>query len=99
MQCKIPVLCLSALARPAEGKERRPRMSDLRESSALEHDADVIMFLHREKDSESVSCIVEKNRDGETGELELVFRPEFVSFGEQTAEWELPPEGRDWHDA
>jgi replicative DNA helicase len=82
--CKVPVLCLTSLRRP-QTPGARPTMADLKESGELEHDADVIVLMHRDdKPDEPPNTIVElhvaKNRDGETGRRDLVFSPQFVSF-------------------
>lgn len=80
----IPVLCLSQLNRATEGRDgHRPRMSDLRESGAIEQDADVVMLLHREdyyhkgeadySDTNIAEVIVAKQRNGPTGTVELIF--------------------------
>jgi replicative DNA helicase len=80
MRCEVPVLCLSSLSRPEKGTDRKPVMADLRESGELEHDADVILFLHRGFQEEETTLIVAKNRDGRVGETHLRFRPEYVAF-------------------
>ncbi len=85
---KIPVIAVSQLSRRPEEKERagRPRLSDLRESGALEQDADVVAFIYREadksedKDSRTVKINLAKQRNGPTGEFELVFRQEYTRF-------------------
>ncbi len=83
LQAKIPVLCLSSLSRPPqEAKERRPTLASLRESGELEHDADVVLLLHREPMQAETECIVAKNRDGRQGTARLHFRSETVSFDE-----------------
>ena len=83
LKTSIPILCLSSLRRPsAEAKESRPGLSDLRESGELEHDADVVIFLHRAQGEEETEINVAKNRDGRTGKTLLRFRPEFVAFDE-----------------
>ena len=89
-ELNVPVLCLSQLSRANEsraGSQRRPMLSDLRESGAIEQDADIVMFLYREAyydgDSENqnvAECIVAKNRHGETGTVYLEWRPEFTTF-------------------
>ena len=88
-ELQVPVLCLSQLSRANEKREdKRPMLSDLRESGAIEQDADIVMFLFREDyyspDSEKrniAECIVAKNRHGETGKVELRWMPEYTTFG------------------
>lgn len=80
---KLPVLCLSSLARP--GKEhvgRRPTLDDLRESGELEHDADIVLFLHRRLLEAETECIVAKNRDGAVGIVSMAFAAETLTFTE-----------------
>ena len=87
-ELQVPVLCPSQLSRANEKREdKRPMLSDLRESGAIEQDADIVMFLYREdyykEDSEKrnvAECIVAKNRHGETGKVELRWMPEYTSF-------------------
>ena len=88
-ELQVPVLCLSQLSRANEKREdKRPMLSDLRESGAIEQDADIVMFLYRDdyykEDSEKrniAECIVAKNRHGETGKVELRWMPEYSTFG------------------
>ncbi len=92
-ELQVPVLCLSQLSRANEKREdKRPMLSDLRESGAIEQDADIVMFLYRDdyyhEDSEKhniAECIIAKNRHGETGKVELRWLPEYTSF--QTLEY------------
>ena len=87
-ELNVPVLCLSQLSRANEKREdKRPMLSDLRESGAIEQDADVVMFLYRDdyynENSEFkniAECIVAKNRHGETGKVPLRFMPEYTTF-------------------
>ena len=87
-ELNVPVLCLSQLSRANESRsDKRPMLSDLRESGAIEQDADIVLFLHREgyydKSSENpnlAECIVAKNRHGETGTVELQWLPEYTTF-------------------
>ncbi len=90
-ELEVPVLCLSQLSRANEKDKstvRRPRLSDLRDSGAIEQDADIVLFLHREDyyddnedaDPNAAECIVAKNRHGETGVLRLGWRPQFTAF-------------------
>ncbi len=78
----VPVLCLSQLSRDSDKKERRPRLSDLRESGAIEQDADVVIILYRENPEtpERVKALVEKNRHGSTGEIELHWDGMYTKF-------------------
>jgi len=80
----IAVVVLAQLNRDAAG--RRPRMSDIRESGAVEQDADVVMLIHREdtdgRPAEEAEIIIDKNRNGETGACMLVWRPEIMRFAE-----------------
>ncbi len=87
-ELNVPVLCLSQLSRANEKREdKRPMLSDLRESGAIEQDADIVMFLYREEyykeeteNKNIAECIVAKNRHGETGKIPLRFMGEYVTF-------------------
>jgi replicative DNA helicase len=87
-ELNVPVICLSQLSRANESRQnKRPLLSDLRESGAIEQDADVVLGLYRDgyynKESESpniAECIVLKNRRGETNTIQLEWRPEFTSY-------------------
>ena len=89
-ELNVPVLCMSQLSRANEGRaagQRRPMLSDLRESGAIEQDADIVLFIHRESyyddDTENpnvAECIIAKNRHGETGTVYLEWRPEYTVF-------------------
>ncbi len=92
-ELNVPVLCLSQLSRTNESRQdKRPMISDLRESGAIEQDADEVMFIYREdyynKDTEKqnvAECIIAKNRHGETGTVEMQWLPQFTSFADK--EW------------
>jgi len=95
----VPVLVLSQLNRSPEGREgHRPRMSDLRESGSIEQDADVVMLLHREdyyhrgeadyESDNTAMVIIAKQRNGPTGNVELVFRERFTRFENKSFEEE-----------
>jgi replicative DNA helicase len=91
-ELKVPVIALSQLSRQPEMREsREPRLSDLRESGAIEQDADLVLFLWRDKDrpeeadtdGETVNLRLAKHRNGPTGEVKLWFRKSqtrFVSY-------------------
>ncbi len=82
----IPVLALSQLSRAVEQRGGRPKLSDLRDSGSIEQDADVVMFIHREKSeesnemSENAEILIEKHRNGPTGKVDLFFDDEKSSF-------------------
>ncbi len=87
-ELNVPVLCLSQLSRANESRQdKRPMLSDLRESGAIEQDADIVLFLYREdyyketaENHNRAECIVAKNRHGETGTVNLQWLPEFTTF-------------------
>ena len=87
-ELNVPVLCCSQLSRAAEGRsDKRPMLSDLRESGAIEQDADIVMFLYRDDyynpdtDKKNVAeCIIAKNRHGEVGTVEMQWLGQFTSF-------------------
>lgn len=86
---KVPVLALSQLSRDVEKRDKkRPQLSDLRESGAIEQDADMVIFLYREayyaqeNDSQDATAevIIAKNRNGPTGKVDLIFFREYAKF-------------------
>ena len=94
-ELKVPVIACAQLSRGTEvkGKSHRPALSDLRESGSIEQDADIVMFLYREKyydgeksddedlgDPNRAECIVAKNRHGETGTVEMHWDGQFTRF-------------------
>ncbi len=87
-ELNIPVVCLSQLSRANEARtNKRPMLSDLRESGAIEQDADIVIGLYREGyyDKECVTpndaeAIILKNRHGETGTINLMWLPEYTSY-------------------
>jgi replicative DNA helicase len=97
-ELKAPILCLSQLNRQAEdSKDHRPKLSHLRESGAIEQDADVVMFVHREsyfqkgQPEEEVNqhealIIIEKQRNGPTGDVELHWERDFTRFSNRAPE-------------
>jgi len=83
LQYRLPVLCLSSLSRGAhDDRNKPPTLSSLRESGELEHDADVILLLHRQYHDANTTCTIAKNRDGRLGTVNLLFRSDFVAFDE-----------------
>jgi replicative DNA helicase len=80
----VPVVALAQLNRAVEARSnKRPRLSDLRDSGSLEQDADVVMFLYRDQDGaprDGVELIVAKQRDGETGTVPLRFMRHIQTF-------------------
>ena len=89
----VPVVCLSQLSRGPEGRtDKRPMLSDLRESGAIEQDADEVLFLYRDEyynenteDKGIAECIVAKNRHGEVGTVRLQWIPQYQTFTDR--EW------------
>jgi replicative DNA helicase len=90
---KIPVLLCSQLSRPPKGvKERRPVLSDLRDSGAIEQDADIVMMLYRDDydtgeekptvpaEQQIIECIVGKNRHGSTGTVKFAWHGQYFKF-------------------
>ena len=92
-ELNVPVVCLSQLSRAVEGRtDKRPILSDLRESGAIEQDADSVMFLYRDdyyhensEDKGLAECIVAKNRHGETGTVKLQWFGQYQTFTDR--EW------------
>lgn len=90
IELNIPILLISQLSRNVESRQnKRPLMSDLRESGNIEQDADVIFFLYREdyyernpKRENRMEVIISKHRNGPTGTVELLFEKEYGWFGD-----------------
>ncbi len=98
----VPVVALSQLNRKVEERKGgKPMLSDLRESGAIEQDADVVMFIHREDDGEEgggfdasaqtsipVELIIAKQRNGPVGSVDLIFLSEYTRFESRAREWQ-----------
>ena len=92
-ELNVPVICLSQLSRGPESRpDKRPMLSDLRESGAIEQDADEVLFLYRDEyynenseDKGIAECIVSKNRHGEVGTVKLQWIPQYQTFADR--EW------------
>jgi replicative DNA helicase len=92
-ELEVPVVALSQLSRATEARtDRRPQLSDLRESGALEQDADIVMFIYREEEYKATDenrgiaeIIIGKQRNGPTGSRRLAFIKEFTRF--ENLEW------------
>ena len=88
-ELEIPVIALSQLSRAPDARQNhRPILSDLRESGAIEQDADLVMFLYRDdyynEDSEKkniTEVIIAKHRNGSIGTVDLAWIPQFTKFG------------------
>ena len=96
-ELNVPVICLSQLSRgPESRQDKRPILADLRESGAIEQDADEVLFLYRDdyyhensEEKNVAECIVAKNRHGETGTVKLQWLPQYTTFASQT--WRQEP--------
>ncbi len=102
-ELKVPVVVLSQLTRAPEREERKPQLSDLRESGAIEQDADVVLFINRpnfyktdlpEEDRAKAELIIAKQRNGPTGNLNFVFLARHTRFEEAAPDaWSTPSSG------
>ena len=82
---EIPILVLSQLSRASEMEKREPKLSDLRDSGAIEQDADIVIFLHRYMNGTQYyhKCIVAKNRNGSIGSFDILFNNNTTTFREK----------------
>lgn len=98
-ELNVPIVCLSQLSRANEARQdKRPMLSDLRESGAIEQDADIVLFIYRDdyynEDSEAhnqAELIIAKNRHGETGKVYLQWIPEYTTFSSVDRYHSEPP--------
>jgi replicative DNA helicase len=86
-ELQIPVIALAQVNRASEDRQdHKPRLSDLRESGSIEQDADTVMMLHRpgrydaSEDDKVLQVIIEKQRNGPTGEVTLSFLKQYMRF-------------------
>lgn len=86
-ELKIPVIAVSQLSRAVEARGTKvPQLADLRESGAIEQDADVVMFIYRQEqemekwDNPVVKLLIAKHRNGPTGEIDLIFKGDRIRF-------------------
>jgi len=85
-ELSVPVLALSQLSRAVEqrGGEKRPQLSDLRDSGSIEQDADIVMFLYRpdDEDRDNLNLVIAKHRNGATGDIPMFFKADRTRFFE-----------------
>ncbi|HEY8423838.1 MAG TPA: replicative DNA helicase [Clostridia bacterium] len=86
-ELNVPILLLSQLSRKSEERKSAPQLSDLRESGAIEQDADIVMFIHRvnseitsSSEPQEIDLIIAKHRNGRTGKVKMIYKGEFVRF-------------------
>lgn len=105
-ELECPVIALSQLSRAVEQRKGKPMLSDLRESGAIEQDADIVAFLHREdyqnkeKEAETnglTEIVVAKHRNGATADIPVVFEKQYSRFSDYTTE-QVPETGESIRD-
>lgn len=84
-ELQVPVIAASQLSREVERREKgKPKLSDLRESGAIEQDADIVLFIHRDKENPEMQreaeLIIGKHRSGNTGEVKLAWHGQYTTF-------------------
>ncbi len=95
-ELRVPVVCLSQLSRAVEKREdKRPMLSDLRESGAIEQDADIVLFIYRDEyydgdsdEKNNAEIIIAKNRHGATGSVMLQWLGQYTTFYNQDRRYE-----------
>ena len=98
-ELRVPIITLSQLSRAPQGRaNHRPVLSDLRDSGAIEQDADVVMFIHREgyydpeyEDKTAAEIIVAKQRNGPLDTVMVTFLGEYVKFVNSLNPYAVPP--------
>jgi replicative DNA helicase len=94
-ELNIPLIAVAQLSRRVEQEQRRPRLSDLRESGAIEQDADLVLLLHRPQDladdaegeaGNEADLILAKQRNGPTGVVRLVFQKRYLRFDSRASQ-------------
>jgi replicative DNA helicase len=97
-ELQVPIIAASQLSREVERREKKkPQLSDLRESGAIEQDADIVLFIHRDKDNPDLQneaeLIIGKHRSGNTGEVKLAWLGQYTTFRDYAygSDPETPP--------
>ena len=101
----VPIVALSQLSRAVESRtDKRPLLSDLRESGSIEQDADVVMFIYRDEvynpeggEEGKAEILVRKQRNGPIGEAHIAFLKDYTRF-ENLEEGDMPPDIIEDHD-